>query len=1366
MTAEHKTSALISPINNLTVRLTVAGQPVGSGFVVVSDYNENCYVLTARHCIANLKEIKEISIDWYDYDERTFKSLQVDLDTYPPLFYGSNETYDGAILVMPRLELPVWVEPVVLVSHTGPDQPFRFRGFPDALSNEHPEELDATAGLSLGHQIKLKVPESVEDNTTIAYANVKGFSGSGLFRQENKQIYVAGIITDYQVGIKRFIAHSLNPLNELLRANNLPELNILGASLTNSTGNQVDAADFVDQCRRLLDEAEQAWEDLRPRQGVNIVRAVRNNLIGAVLSTDRRNLLLARVSYLEALIAGDLREEVDVDKLFIEANALAPDVLSYQERAANAYLNKKQPDKAYEIAETILKTQPFNPYAWLIIAHLEPSQPAPPTVQAEPAFKVGYLTTAGKLKGDGTVRTTDYKDLFRSEIADQELPNSISRRRIYYWSYVAQFTLHDLLTRLKRIHNIQGPKELRGNAQLKYAHDLLERICQRVESSDLRNDKFFQVIRFEFCYCRYYLTDDAATADYMAQQLFELFVGTKQVAALPYLPNRPAAIEAIPHRLMDLLQILFGQQEGQKMLDVINADKIYSNEPILDLFKGMAYGLINDSEKQVESFQTFLTRTDNLDDLDVINFLAPIQILLKAGISNESIQRLAIDNKSFDQPYYKPLLEAFLWAEEQGPKDRARTCAEHVKEHWSVLPDLIRMVLPRVYLQLGDWSVAKELLAQLCNEEVESEELLLFTMAIYYERREIARFLQLAGNWRAKFTPHSGLIRDELSVYQSLRNWVKMEEVAIYGLTHFPDSVAYWFDLVRSLYSQGDTRRESLLAQLALDHHLFRDDFTPEARSTLIHICFTAGLVEKGLELSYRVLKANPNNPEIQQYYFSLSTNYQAFDNLDKPETAQSDMVVRLQLKDDIQLLELTEEAVRYNRVAKATIGLAVGESFKLHDQVMHRDEEYTVVQIMDKYSGQLAFIMKNSEQPFSGLAMRSMEIPTDEAGELDFNKFHQQLKELLGPEGTKQKIITDELRQKFAKGEIGFTELCQGAYGGDPVAAWNYATSDFASGFPLIPICLQSTASQSEGSEYVLDFTSMFTLFFLSKIRSINFEKTPFIVSQFLIDYVSLELETARNERGSAISEEILVDRITPHFHPEDQQQRKAIFYQELLDWIHAHCKPDYAPERLGSEFTDRDNEREIFPEDRAFMSSFSDTLLLANRPNRIWITDDSLPYRSRAGVALMTTEHFLHREYSQLYLDQLWLDLVGFNFRGLTLGADQLYRVFRDSLLEDANQKNYYRATFSFSKQYNPEPRLLIAAILFLKMVYKEPFSLDYKRQVSQALLRRHLTGVSSVTERGVLLIRLLIDREFELLGDLGNFLKEDLDIAIGLI
>lgn len=1352
-------------INNLSVRLSVAGAPVGSGFVISSDDNEYCYVLTARHCFENLAGANDLSIDWYDYDRHTFIALATTFNECSLLAFPAEETYDGAILVIPRSKLPVSVPSVVLVPSVMPDQAFRFRGFPNGLSNEEPEELEAKVVYTSNLEVKLKVQEDVEDNSTSAYSNVKGFSGSGLYQKVGNQVYVAGIVIGFQSGITRIIAHSLLRINELLREKDLPELLFSDAPTRPSNADPIDSGDFVAQCKRLLDDAVQSWEDMRPKQGIGIVRTVRKNISDSAMSTGLRNSLLARVNYLEALIASDLRDDTNVDDMFIIANALVPNLLSYQERAAEAYLNMGEIEKAYEIAEAILKTNPYNPYAWLVLIQLEPTEIVPEIVQSDPVYKVGYLTRTRRNKGDGVIRISDYSGLFRAEIDTQKVPVSINRRRIYYWSYIAQFAFHELISRLGHIHNLERPKELLGNPQLQFASDLLERICERVERSDLKNDNFFQIIRFDYCYCRYFLSDDATIAREMAHELFELFIGTKKAIILPYAPNRPAAIESIPHRLIDLLLILYSQKEGQKMLDAIAADTIHTNQPIINLFKGMAYGLMGDSDQQVESLKVYLEKTDNLDELETINFLDPIRILLQNGASIDFVQQLAIESKTFVQPYYKLLLEAFLWSVEKGPKDRARSRVEEIRKHWDSLSDTLRKIVARMHMQLAEWTVARELLAQICDEAEESEELGLYIIAIYNEQRDVPLFLKLAADWRANFLPNSGLTYCEMAIHRPLHNYTKMEEVAAYGLAHFPDSVNFWWDLVSSLHSQGASKKEALLAQLAHDEYLFNEEFTGEGRFVLAHVCFTAGLPQKGLELSYRALKANSDNPAIQHKYFSLSTNYQAFDSLTEPEVAHQDMVVRLRFGNNEQLIELTEEAISYNRIARAVIGHRVGESFKLHDSITGRDdEEYVVARIFDKYTGQIALIAQKAEHPLSGLPMKSFKIATDEVGELDFDGFHKQLQDLFGAEGTKRKIIIDDLRQKFTQGAIGFTELCQNAFGGDPIAAWNYATSDQAGGFPVCPLCLQNTPVINDDTEYVLDFTSVLSLFFLSKLQPIAFQNR-FIVSQFLIDYVGQELETAQHERGSKMSAEIFIDRTIPHFYPEDQQERKNAFYQELLDWIFAYCKPDYAPERLSQDFMDQGAEDRLFSEDKAFSSSFMDSLLLAVRPNRVLVTDDMLPFRSMSGggLRLITVEHFLRIEHSQSYLEHLWIELVGFNFRGLTLGSNQLYQVFKNSLLESSYQKNYFRATFSFSQQYNPEPKLLLGVILFLKRVYTEDFSLEYKRQVSQALLRRYFIGSPSITERKVLLIHQRIDREFQLMGDYGDYVKDDFNIVL---
>ena len=1356
------TSNLNDVVKNLSVRLSVDNQPVGSGFIVSSTNNEYAYILTARHCFDKLPNLETVTVEWYDYERCMFIPLIVYLRQYPLLVFSKEQSsYDIAILVIPYAQLPVAVVPINILKDFDSNQIYKFNGFPDALNNNEPEEFEVELGLRTGQSFRVKPIDPVEDNSSTAYANLRGFSGSGLHFQQEEQVFLIGIIADYK-SFKRLLVYDLTGVNELLSTKGFPELKFVATPIQQTTTGAIDSVDFIDQCRQLLDEAERAWEELRPIQGLKLVRAVRKNVTQSVLSVEHRNSLLARLSYLEAFNAGDTEGQSDTDSLFIEANALAPNIIAYQERAVIAYLNKDIQEKAYELAEQILKHYRHNPYAWLVIAHFESIDGVPEEVRAEPVFKVNYLTKVVKKRGDKTIHISDCSGLFRQEIEKQNLPDSINRRTLYYWSYTALFALHETMSRWGYVHNLQRFKESLRDSQLQYAEKLLGLICQRIENSDLKNDNFFQVLRFEYCFCRFFLAKDSYTADQMANQLLELFIGKRNLLDLPYVSSASGAIESIPHRLIELLQILHDRQQGEKMLLVLEVadDTSYKDEPVIDLFKGMAYGLLKNQEKQVECLRNYLDRVDNLSELDTINFIDPTRLLLQSGLPIEVIQKTAIDTKTFEQPVYKLLLEAFIWSNKKGDKPRAHTCAEQVKGQWDHLSDVLKRLLARIYMELEDWTVAGELFSQLCNENEESEELLLYLIAIYKEQKDIPLFLKLAESWRERLSPQRVLIESELSLYRQLHNWQKTEEVSVYALSHFSDSISYWWDLVSALHAQGEAKKEALLRELD-DERVFYEGFPVAIRFAIAHICFTAKLVEKALEICYKVLKANPDNPAVQQKYFSLSTDYKAFENLPTPDKAEKNTVIKLRIGDKEDFFELTEERINHNRVAKAIVGRSIGESFKLRDNTMGQEEEYTIVQILDKYSGQFALIAKKAEQPLSGLPMKSLKIDTDESGEFNIEKFHQQLQNLFGAEGTKRKIIRDSIRRQFANREIGFSELCQQLFRGDPIAAWEYATSDQNGGFKIQPMCLQTSLSVSEQTEYVLDFTSALTLFFLSKSTSIPFKEKRFIVSQFLIDYVMQELENARHQRGSEMSQDILIDRVTVYHHPEDLQERTTILYQELLTWINNFCKPDYAPERLNREFKP---EGRLFSENNLYGSSIIDSLLLANRPNRILVTDDHLPFRMKGGwFEVITLEHFLCIEYKDLLLQQLWLELIDFNFRGLTLGVGQLYHLFKKSLLDNEWEKKYLKALYNFSYEYNPNGQLLLHIILFLKKVYTEDLSLDYKRQASQALLRRFFTGTSSITEKGVLLIYQLIDQEFKLMGRLSDYLKEDFDIVI---
>lgn len=1349
-------------IDNLSVRIVVSGKAVGSGCVIFKDL-DLCYVLTARHCLDSLNAAGTVQIQWYDYESLDFVGITVPLDDHPVVACPSDERYDGAILVFPVASLPVDVPPVFLSTAAGAGAPLYFRGFPKVLYNQEPEQLRVQVVFHTPYQIKLKVEDDVEDNGSEAFANVQGFSGSGLYQKIEEKIYVSGVIKEFQSGIPRFLAHDLSRLNALLKSGSLPELIFSDLPIVKRESKPADTGDFVTQCVKLLDDAERHWKALNPRQGFDIVRAVRKSIDDSALPGGQRNSLLSRVNYLEAFTGGDLKENVDEDSLFVSANLMMPGMKAYQERAANAYLNQEEPEKANEVAETILATDPTNPHAWLILTQLHPSQDVPESVKSHYVYKVGLLTKVRRKKGDGLVRISDLPSVFQEEISTSKLPNSIDRKNIFYWCYVAQYAMHEVFTKRGNSKDLKRPFELMEKRQLEYASNLLSMLSERVEISDFRNDAFFQIIRFEYCYCQYMLAENEEVRNQMADQLFDLFIGSKQVVPLPYTTHRPPVIDSIPQRLIDLLQILYSQGRGKKMLDAIAADALSVDNPILELFKGLAYGLEGDSPRHIESLKNFLSQTKDLDEISTVNFIDPIRFLRSIGTPLEEIYNLALVGKIFEQPYYKLILEALICGTESDRIDHARESAETAVNHWADMSDTQRRILARIYVDWKEWKTARELLADLCDEAHESEDLLFYIVAIFEERDDISLALRLAAHWRKNLTPHKTLVHYELAVLRYLRNYKMLEEIATYGIAHFPDWSHCWWDLVHALYGQRAEKHQDLITQLSIDRHLFNENFTLQTKFAIAHVCFVSGLTERGLEIAYRALRSNPENPGVQQAYFGLSRKYRAFDLLNVPETAQEDTVIGLRFGDSVEILELTKDNIVTNRIANAAVGKRVGESFQLHNPMIQIDEEYTVVEILNKYSGQLAKITKNIANPMSGMAIRVVKMDFDEAGEPDGEGFIKQIQELFGAGGTKSRLMNNEARDNFAKGKTGFTELCQGIYHGNAVAAWDYATCDGAGGFPIPPMYLQPEPDVEGNFAYVLDFTSLLCLFFLDKTQSIPFDgKPPFVVSQFLIDRVARDLEDARFEREAVMSAEILIGKTNAHVHTEDHQSKKIQFYQELMDWIDAHCEPDYAPERLTAESHGSEETNSIFSDQDTFGSILFDSLLLATRPNRILVTDDLLIFRSiGGGPVVRTTEFYLKTEFSELYENDLWLHMVAFNFRGLTLSEEQLFRVFKDSLL--GQQNNYTKAAYSFSREYNPKPDIILSVIKFLKKLYTEDYAFDYKRKTSQALIRRYFTGWASINESVIRFIYAAIESEFRLMGDHVNHLKEDFAIVI---
>ncbi|MVM42292.1 hypothetical protein GO730_39045 [Spirosoma sp. HMF3257] len=289
--------------------------------------------------------------------------------------------------------------------------------------------------------------------------------------------------------------------------------------------------------------------------------------------------------------------------------------------------------------------------------------------------------------------------------------------------------------------------------------------------------------------------------------------------------------------------------------------------------------------------------------------------------------------------------------------------------------------------------------------------------------------------------------------------------------------------------------------------------------------------------------------------------------------------------------------------------------------------------------------------------------------------------------------------------------------------------------------------------------------MFQLGKGQTLTYLNKPFIVSQYIIDYLRSELEKAQFEKASQLAFLPQVDHVIPIYHAEGWQNRRAEEVQQLLDWIKTNCRPDYAPERLEWERNQKAEEQPLFSDKEKLKSSFLDTMLLANRPNRVLISDDMIWYKSSFDqhIVSITSEYFLRTTKNEIFQSSLWLKLVRLNFRGLTLTGDQVYQCFSNNKLLISNTNDFRKSQFSVEARYNPNTRNIITISIFLKNLYADNLKFDYKRQISRDFLLGTLKGVPlNYIEQ----LKSLIKTGFKFLPLEKEAVCEDIELVLSII
>lgn len=1061
----------IDPLASLSVRISTARGSLGSGFIVFSDKTDVVYVLTARHCIEEIPITELILVDFYDYDRSDFFPSIALTDRF---YFKGGDSYDIAILPLLKGDIPLTLMPCGLLAAIPKNKQYTFRGFPSGHNCRKPEDMNAKSSFSSGNTTQLKSSIRPEDNETTAYANTQGFSGSGLVSEVQGQLFLFGIITHYESRFNTFTAHDLYRINELLSQNGRSLLRIENPGVAVKT--EAIEPSFISQNKDSLRQAEAFWKDLQPHRAQTLIESVRQNVEESGLPVEHRNPILAKVYYLKAFIDSDLGNSDNTGTLLIQAYNLHQEKKEYRERAAAAYFEMDNLPKAYEIAESILEEDEENARAWTIMSQLKPELTIPDRVKISPVFKVGQVNRLAKIGKE--ISSSQLATIFFEELDSRPPIIDLNRLNIYYWDYVAQTAMRQSLRQSGDKLSLLKPDNLTENILLKYARDLLSDICERVHGSDFQDQVIFRIARFDYVLCQYFLTDDPTQESRLVQQLYQLFVGEKLSQNPSFLKGSIPIVESMPKRLIEVLVIFLQKANPQLVIDAVT-EAPKSELAEIQLMLGQAHAMLKQTDKMIEAYHQYVIEVYEIDQHTATNCIVIIRDMVVTNQSLDIFLSWINAGKKFTKNFIKNLLIAFCQSADNTKRVSTKRLADAVKDFWNELGHPLRKALAVTYSDIEDWTTAKSLWRELIGDGTkETDELRIYIITLYREYQDFYELSTRLVYWRKRFTPDVRLILYESAIYRVMNNYAMQAEVAAYGMKHFPDNSLFWADRIRALHRLDDTDSLSPL----LDERILTTKLPPNICMSVAHVYLVRNKAGLGKEACYHILKQNWANPIIKQAYLSLPTTYNTAFDTPSPEITYEGTVVSLSAEGREYLLELTSDELQYNPIAKQVVGLRLNESFSHKKPFTNEQITYSVVNIFDKYLGQCALIYEEIRQKPSAMPFQAFEFPASE----DPTQLLDQMKKIIGPHEIGRSLQSEEAKTLFANHEIGFFELAQNVFGGDPIRAWEYATSNFGNGFPIFPLILLSKRKPSilvnEKTEFLLDFSSLLTMHYLAR--------------------------------------------------------------------------------------------------------------------------------------------------------------------------------------------------------------------------------------------------------------------------------------------
>jgi hypothetical protein len=1018
---------------------------------------------------------------------------------------------------------------------------------------------------------------------------------------------------------------------------------------------------------------------------LELLNKIQQQIEDSYLAENDRNELSAWTYHLKAICRVDDASSRNSFLSHIESYQLKTDKMKYKEMACVSFYKTDQKEKALKIAKEILNQDGLNERASVVRLFTDPSfsvSMIPLSVREGITFKRLY---SKYLLTHGENREANARAVISIDLEKRTIPPNIDFSNIDYWDLIGNFSF--IIGTNEQPNSFASFKEdYKNNESIKYSNRILSMVFNTISETELyKSFNAFKLTAFYYFQTEYLLNGNTDSVTEMLK-LYKAYLSKKEFSS----------------QLATSILICLNQVHRYK--DVLELTPVLDrNDCFVYLMEFQALNELDRKDEAEQSFVEYLNRLDFIGDIEVNNVLSFADFLIRKKQDVAKFYQDHIESKRFEFEQQRIIVFCYFHRYLPEKTEIIQGNLTSVKTSYSDLRYELRNTVLVVLLAIKDFELAVSLIEEFHDWRTEQSPLLIYTECLLRLRNDSTKLLEVL-KYRRNHFPKEYLFIQEISIYELAENPTEILHIVSEAKVKYPNNPNFEFYYIYSLYKLKDDNQLNKV----LNDDLLKASFNWKQKFLLAKICIEKGKKLLGLELFYQETILNgSNSPVLKQNYFVLTTTIGDRNDILWPELVEVGTVVKVRTDQGEILVRVDDKSKVENWLVKSILGLKNGDSIKVNDPVTHKRIDITIVVIFDKYSGLAAQIAEEvGKSNFTGMGIRSVHFENS-----NVESISKALVEAFGEAGDKDKIRKDEVFKKYYNRQISFTELVRSVSHDKVLEVYSHLTSKQSQGFQVIPVRDFNNVQILEGSELVIDFTSLPILVKLAEDFS-SLIQHKFIISQFAIELIENELAESKAMQEDGMVMSITSTGVRPTLYPPGYKEHRISTFQNILTWIKDNCETRISKDKLNMilQRPDLVNETDLY------YNYFIDTIFISH--GRTLISDDwihNINFKSQ--YLTISLEYYLQYFYKDSFKRDILSILIQNHYVGIRLDAESIMKEFKKPFYGGVNTFHYCLENLPFS--VNHDITVFNEALDFVKAIYVEQMPLNFKKETSQKVL-----------------------------------------------